>query len=127
MLIKLLFRIGETTVLLKQLHYLYKTLGRAKAIQNVTLLGLSDEDRVRILVFSLELAKSPKADKANTQKANERDIKSELVYWTGLLDDGDILGTPEVTALRDGGNAVLWEKLVGLARKICQTEQNSRG
>jgi len=75
----------------------------------------------------LELAKSPKADKANTQKANERDIKSELVYWTGLLDDGDILGTPEVTALRDGGNAVLWEKLVGLARKICQTEQNSRG
>jgi len=74
-------RKGRTTIKLNRSQKPHKVVGRAKAIRDVSLSELSDEDRIRVLVFGLELAKSPRAGKGNTKKEIERDIESELVYW----------------------------------------------
>jgi len=91
MLITLSLRKGSTPINLNRSQKPYKILGRAKAIKDASLSELSGKDRIRILVFGLELTNG------------KGDIKDELVYWTGLLDDRDILGMLEVTTLQDGG------------------------
>jgi len=44
-------RTGETTVNLKRPRQPHKTISRPKAIKDVTLLELLDEDRIQILVI----------------------------------------------------------------------------